>query len=223
MMVAAWRDARPGVRISILATDLSTEVLAVARDAIYPEAMVAVVPPEFRQRYLLRSRDRTRRLVRIVPELRAWVRFARLNLMDEDYPVDRDFDVIFCRNVLIYFDKPTQRLVLRRLCQHLRAGGYLFLGAFGVAGRHGPAAPLGGQYGPQARAMKPPVKVLIVDDSAIVRQTLSEVLAADPEIVVIGTASDPFVAARRIQSDVPDVITWMSRCRAWTASPSCGS
>lgn len=54
--------------------------------------------------------------------------------------------------------------------------------------------------------MKPPVKVLIVDDSALVRQTLSEVLASDPEITVLGTASDPFVAARRIQSEVPDVI-----------------
>jgi chemotaxis protein methyltransferase CheR len=48
--------------------------------------------------------------------------------MDAEYPVDRDMDVIFCRNVLIYFDKPTQSAVLRRLCQHLRPGGYLFLG-----------------------------------------------------------------------------------------------
>jgi chemotaxis protein methyltransferase CheR len=86
------------------------------------------VPPEFRHRYLLRSRERTRRLVRVIPELRAWTRFERLNLMDPEYHVDRDFDVIFCRNVLIYFDKPTQRDVLRRLCQHLRPGGYLFLG-----------------------------------------------------------------------------------------------
>ena len=55
--------------------------------------------------------------------------------------------------------------------------------------------------------MKRPVKVLIVDDSALVRQTLSEVLASDPDIAVLGTASDPFVAARRIQTEVPDVIT----------------
>jgi len=55
--------------------------------------------------------------------------------------------------------------------------------------------------------MKPPIKVLIVDDSAVVRQTLSEVLASDPEITVLGTASDPFVAARRIQAELPDVIT----------------
>lgn len=128
MVLADWREQHMGLRLSILATDLSTEVLAMARRAIYPETMVAVVPPEFRHRYLLRSRDRTRHLVRLVPELRALVKFARLNLMDAEYSVDHDFDVIFCRNVLIYFDKPTQRTVLERLRLHLRPGGYLFLG-----------------------------------------------------------------------------------------------
>jgi chemotaxis protein methyltransferase CheR len=128
MVLAGWREQRPGGRFSILATDLSTEVLATARRAIYPESMVAVVPPDFRHRFLLRSRDRNRRLVRVVPELRACVKFGRLNLMDAEYPVDQDVDIIFCRNVLIYFDKPTQRAVLLRLCQHLRPGGYLFLG-----------------------------------------------------------------------------------------------
>jgi len=128
MVLADWRERHQGHRFTILATDLSTAVLSTARRAIYPESLVAVVPPELRHRYLLRSRERSRRLVRIVPELRSWVTFGRLNLMDEDYSVDRDFDVIFCRNVLIYFDKPTQHAVLQRLCAHLRPGGYLFLG-----------------------------------------------------------------------------------------------
>ena len=128
MVMAEWREHHRGTRVVILGTDLSTEVLEVARRAIYPETMISPVPPELRQRYLLRSRDPSRRLVRVVPELRAWARFERLNLVDPDYQVDRDFDVIFCRNVLIYFDKPTQRDVLRRLCEHLRPGGFLFLG-----------------------------------------------------------------------------------------------
>jgi chemotaxis protein methyltransferase CheR len=128
MVLADWHEQRSGSRISILGTDLSTDVLAVAHRGIYSEAQAEAVPPEFRRRYLMRSRDRTRRLVRIVPELRAWTRFGQMNLMDAEYPVDRDMDVIFCRNVLIYFDKPTQSAVLRRLCQHLRPGGYLFLG-----------------------------------------------------------------------------------------------
>ena len=128
MVLAEWRRLHASHRFAIRATDLSTEVLQTARRAIYPEAMVSVVPSDLRHRYLLRSRDRSRRLVRIVPELRSWVTFTRLNLMDPNYPVDRDFDVIFCRNVLIYFDKPTQHAVLQRLCRHLRPGGYLFLG-----------------------------------------------------------------------------------------------
>ncbi|MEW5727690.1 MAG: CheR family methyltransferase, partial [Pseudomonadota bacterium] len=66
--------------------------------------------------------------VRIVPELRRMVHFGRLNLMDGEYGLDRDMDVVFCRNLLIYFDKPTQQKVLGRLCDHLRPGGMLYLG-----------------------------------------------------------------------------------------------
>ena len=128
MVVAEWLQQHRGIRVSILGTDLCTEALATAQQAVYPESLVSVVPPELRRRYLLRSRDRNRALVRIAPALRGWVIFGRLNLMDMEYPVDRDMDVIFCRNVLIYFDKPTQRAVLLRLCRHLRPGGHLFLG-----------------------------------------------------------------------------------------------
>ena len=115
-------------RFSILGTDISTRVLKTASSGIYPEEMIAPVPMDLRKRYLLRSKNDSRGLVRIVPELRRMVQFGRLNLMDESYPVDRGLDVIFCRNLLIYFDKPTQQAVLTRLCDHLRPGGYLFLG-----------------------------------------------------------------------------------------------
>jgi chemotaxis protein methyltransferase CheR len=90
--------------------------------------MAEPVPPEFRRRYVLRSKDRALRQVRIVPELRAAVRFARINLMEAPYQVDREMDIIFCRNILIYFDKATQQSVLQNLTDHLRVGGFLFLG-----------------------------------------------------------------------------------------------
>jgi chemotaxis protein methyltransferase CheR len=128
MVLAEFVQHHHGQRVSILASDLCTEVLQTAVRGIYPETAVEAVPAELRRRYLLRSRDAARGVVRIIPELRAWLRFARLNLIAPDYPVDHDFDVIFCRNVLIYFDKLTQQAVLRRLLQHLRPGGYLFLG-----------------------------------------------------------------------------------------------
>lgn len=115
-------------RFSILGTDISTEVLKEARSAIYPRAFVAPVPSPMQQRYLMRSKDPRDDVVRVTPELRRQVHFERLNLMDEAYPFDRDVDVIFCRNVLIYFDRPTQQAVLSRLASHLRPGGYLMLG-----------------------------------------------------------------------------------------------
>lgn len=113
---------------SVLGTDISTEVIAQAQRAVYPVSMIAPVPPAFRERYVMRAVNAERQEVRIVPELRRLVRFVNLNLMDDTYPIERDFDVIFCRNVLIYFSKATQDAVLRRLCSHLRRGGFLILG-----------------------------------------------------------------------------------------------
>jgi len=128
MVIREASERLGGFRISIVATDISTRVLQTASAATYPEAMVEPVPLDLRKRYLLRSKQRARGLVRVVPALRGLVRFGRLNLMDSSYPIDRDLDVVFCRNILIYFDKPTQAAVLRRICDHLRPGGYLFLG-----------------------------------------------------------------------------------------------
>ncbi|WP_315703111.1 MULTISPECIES: CheR family methyltransferase [unclassified Bradyrhizobium] len=112
----------------ILGTDISTTVLAFAKAAIYTRDVLAPVPQEFAKRYFLRSRDRTSGEVRIVPELRRLTNFMRMNLMDGSYPVDRDVDIIFCRNVLIYFERETQRKVIEQLCSHLRPGGYLMVG-----------------------------------------------------------------------------------------------
>ena len=129
-MVIEEHLTRTGARFdySILCTDLCTEVLREAHAGVYAETMIEPVPMELRRRYLMRPRDRGRPIVRITPELRAHLAFARLNLMDEAYPVDGDIDMVFCRNILIYFDKQTQARVLGRLCGHLRPGGYLFLG-----------------------------------------------------------------------------------------------
>ncbi|GEO86188.1 MULTISPECIES: CheR family methyltransferase [Alphaproteobacteria] len=113
---------------SILATDLSTDVLQTAHRGIYSGDMVAPVPPEYLQRYVMRPRDAHRREVRIHPDLRSRVGFARLNLMDPSYSVGEPMHIIFCRNVLIYFDKPTQQRVLSRLIDCLVPGGYLFIG-----------------------------------------------------------------------------------------------
>ncbi|WP_040598918.1 CheR family methyltransferase [Sphingomonas elodea] len=117
-----------GPEYGILATDLDTEVLATARAGIYPADLVDPVPPALRRTYVMASKDPERRDVRIVPRLRSAVGFARLNLMDDRYPVGDPMHLIFCRNVLIYFDKPTQKKVVSQLHDCLAPGGFLFLG-----------------------------------------------------------------------------------------------
>jgi chemotaxis protein methyltransferase CheR len=112
----------------ILGTDISTAVLRLAKSAIYSRDVVTPVPENFAKRYFLLSRDKSRGEVRVVPELRRLTHFMRMNLMDASYPVDRDVDIIFCRNVLIYFERETQRKVIEQLCSHLRPGGYLLVG-----------------------------------------------------------------------------------------------
>jgi chemotaxis protein methyltransferase CheR len=128
MVLADYLEKHRGVDYSIFATDICTEVLEQGIRAVYAEEMAEPIPKVLRQRYLLRARDAQRQEVRVVPKLRAKVKFGRLNLMDDGYAMPRDMDMVFCRNVLIYFDKPTQGKVLSRLCSHLRPGGYLFLG-----------------------------------------------------------------------------------------------
>jgi chemotaxis protein methyltransferase CheR len=113
---------------SILATDVSSDVLQKGRSGLFPLAMIDPIPEEFRRRYVLVPKNPARREFLIAPSLRSKVSFHHLNLMDDRYAFDSDYDVIFLRNVLIYFDRPTQDAVLTKLCNHLRPGGYLFLG-----------------------------------------------------------------------------------------------
>ena len=128
MVLSEYTLTRPGFDFAILATDVSTRVLQHAEAAIYDEARVTPVEISLRKKYLLRSKDPSKSLVRIVPALRNKVSFHRLNFMDEQYPVRDQFEVIFFRNVMIYFSKPTQEAVIHRLCDHLKPGGYLFVG-----------------------------------------------------------------------------------------------
>jgi len=127
MVLSEFARMNAGFNFSILATDISTHVLRMAVRAIYPESKIGPIPPEYRKRYLLRSKDRERRLVRIGPDARNHVRFRRLNFMDE-FSFDGQLDIIFCRNVVIYFDRQTQEMLFSRFCRKLAVGGYLFIG-----------------------------------------------------------------------------------------------
>lgn len=127
MVLDDHAQRHPGFDFSILATDISNAVLREAMAATYSAAQVEPVPPLLRSRYVMRGKGRRTGQVRIVPELRAKIRFQRLNFMDDSYAVPEDFDVVFFRNVLIYFERATQEAVVRRQTRHLRRGGYLFI------------------------------------------------------------------------------------------------
>jgi chemotaxis protein methyltransferase CheR len=119
---------KAGLTFMILATDISTKVLEKAKLAIYDEALISAIPVEFRKQYLLKSKDTEQRVFRIAPEVRSHVAFRRVNFMDTDFGFRETMDIIFCRNVIIYFDKATQERLLAKFCAHLSPYGYLFLG-----------------------------------------------------------------------------------------------
>ncbi|MFL5765032.1 MAG: CheR family methyltransferase [Bacteroidia bacterium] len=118
----------PGFDFNIIASDISTEILQKAVKAVYSMERVLPVPATLKHRYFLKSNDQTRPTVRVVPGLRNKVQFFRLNLMDKIFEMDDNLDVVFCRNVLIYFDRATQQEVLRKIVEKIRPGGYLFIG-----------------------------------------------------------------------------------------------
>ncbi len=127
IVLAEYALREKGFRFHVMATDISTRVLSLARNGVYPEERVAKMPLELKRRYFLRSKDRSRKLVRLMPELRRAIDFRRLNFM-ETFSFPEPLDTIFCRNVMIYFDRSTQEGLLRKFCQQLRPGGFLFIG-----------------------------------------------------------------------------------------------
>ena len=128
MVLSEYAAAHPLFRFRILATDISTAVLEKALCGIYSADVIQPVAPPLRRKYLLRSRDPKSHRVRVTPELRQMVEFRRLNFMDREYGLAEKADAIFCRNVLIYFDRATQQAILSKLIAHLVPAGYLFVG-----------------------------------------------------------------------------------------------
>lgn len=128
MVLREYALGHPGFEFAILGTDISTRVLERAKEAIYQESQTVTVPKELRRKYLWEGRDKSQRLVRVVPELRRKVTFHQLNFMDENYGIRDMFDLIFFRNVLIYFEKNTQEEVINKICRNLVPGGYFLAG-----------------------------------------------------------------------------------------------
>ncbi|MDD2463865.1 MAG: chemotaxis protein CheR [Desulfobulbus sp.] len=128
MVLSEFQESQPGFRFEILATDISTRVLGIAKRAVYPMERIDPVSNMHRKKYLLRGKDRRNPEIRIAPELRRLIHFGRLNFMDDDFGLPEMVHIIFCRNVIIYFDKETQERLMQKFSRYLHPGGYLFLG-----------------------------------------------------------------------------------------------
>lgn len=114
--------------VQILASDLDTNVLERAREGIYALDRVAKLGEARQRRFFLRGTGSREGLARVRPELRAMIDYFQLNLLDAQWPIKTPLDAIFCRNVMIYFDKPTQYRILQRMKPLLKPDGLLFLG-----------------------------------------------------------------------------------------------
>ncbi|MEZ5727585.1 MAG: CheR family methyltransferase [Burkholderiaceae bacterium] len=114
--------------VQILATDIDTDIIEYGRRAVYPDGDVDSISDERRSRFFLRGKGAHSGQVRVKPAVTALVRYGRVNLISDDWPALGLFDVIFCRNVMIYFDKPTCRSLAERFHRHLNSKGWLFIG-----------------------------------------------------------------------------------------------
>jgi len=121
-------DGLPGWGVEILATDLSTRVLEKARTALFPIERSTEIAPAYLRRFMLRGVGPQEGRMKAGPEIRSVVRFQRMNLVDASYAAPPAFDLVFCRNVLIYFKQETKARVVERLLRHLAPRGHLFLG-----------------------------------------------------------------------------------------------
>lgn len=128
MVLSEYAQRCPGFRFNILGTDICTAVLSKAALGVFKSELLAPVPQHLQRKYFMRSRDPEANLVRVAPEVRALVEFRRVNFMESDFGLTEPQEIIFCRNVIIYFDRSTQVRLLEKLIRHLTPGGYFFAG-----------------------------------------------------------------------------------------------
>lgn len=112
----------------VIATDIDTNVLAAAASGVYSSDRLDKLSPERIKKFFLKGKGAQEGLVRVRPELRQMVTFKQLNLLSGDWPIKGPFDAIFCRNVMIYFDKPTQGKILSRFVPFMKPDALLFAG-----------------------------------------------------------------------------------------------
>lgn len=128
IVVSEFIEKNKQFKFETYASDISTRVLSHAYKAIYDYEKLNEIPYSLQNKYFLRSKEKDNRKIRVVKHIRNRIKFYRLNLIENGFEIPNNFHVVFCRNVLIYFDKETQLKVVENLLSHLRTGGYLIMG-----------------------------------------------------------------------------------------------
>lgn len=128
MVLHEYYSGRTMPDIKILATDIDTQVLETGRNGTYPQNQIEDIPDQFLRKYFMRGTGGNEGLYRAKKPLRDMISFRRLNLHSETFPMAGPFDLIFCRNVIIYFDRESQRHLFRKFHQYLHPEGLLFIG-----------------------------------------------------------------------------------------------
>ena len=128
MILKEYSKLKNNIDFTITATDISTRVLQTGIQGIYNENKISEFPYALKKEYFQKGKNGFKQLVRVNPDLRKTVNFQHFNLLSPDFTLYGMFDIIFCRNVLIYFERAIQYKIISKLCNQLNPGGYLFLG-----------------------------------------------------------------------------------------------
>jgi chemotaxis protein methyltransferase CheR len=128
MVLSDFCERHRGLDFTVFATDVSGRILERALGATYTEQQARPIPEEFKKKYLLRSKDSSRGLVRVAKSVRDRVTFRRINFMHDDFGFGTRMDVVFFRNVLIYFERRRQEAIIGKIAGHLAPWGHLFIG-----------------------------------------------------------------------------------------------
>jgi chemotaxis protein methyltransferase CheR len=130
LAISLLEAKKPGLQFNfnISACDVSAESISTAKKGIYALSKINTIPEDIKKRYFLKNKNPTKKLVKIMPNIQQHVHFFTLNLLEENYKIKESFDIILCRNTLIYFNSDTQERVLSQLCKRLKPHGYLIIG-----------------------------------------------------------------------------------------------
>lgn len=116
------------IPVSIVASDIDSKVLSTASRGVYRVEQLDGLSNELKKQFFQRGTGANSGNAKVVPALRHLLHFQKLNLMDTQWPLDKDFDIVFCRNVMIYFDKQTQAQILQRIIAHMKPNGLYYAG-----------------------------------------------------------------------------------------------